>query len=168
MSLPSSGEIKLSQINTELGRSGNATIALNSAEDGGYAPINQCSSQRPNPANSARMSEWYSYNHTASCSGLSTFYIQKTTNNDRMTFGCRDACGGNLVSPSCTIDIYYTYVGSNGVTYTGSNSIAPPNNISSAQFTPSGVTVSSFSITSLYANGCSVSLNACSTTFGSG
>lgn len=166
MALPSSGEIKMSQINTELGRASNAQISLNSAEDGGYAPINNCSIARPNPANSASLSEWYNYNHSASCSGLSSFYIQKTNNPDRMTFGCRDACGGNLIAPSCTVDIYWSYVGSNSVTYSGMTSLVPPNNLSSSTFTPSGVTVSSFTINSLYANGCSVNLNACSTAFG--
>ena len=43
MAMPSSGPISMSQINTELGRSSTATITLDSAENGGYAIINQCS-----------------------------------------------------------------------------------------------------------------------------
>jgi hypothetical protein len=66
MALPSSGQISTSQINTELGRASNSQISLDTAENGGYATINTNSSSRPNSANPAAMSEWYSYNHSAS------------------------------------------------------------------------------------------------------
>lgn len=69
MALPSTGQISMSQINTELGRSSTATISLNSAEDGSYTAINTCSSSRPSSTDPASMSEWYSYNHGASCGG---------------------------------------------------------------------------------------------------
>lgn len=67
MALQSSGPIKMSQINAELGRSSTATISLDTAENGGYATINTCGSPYPLGANSASMSEWYGYNHTAPC-----------------------------------------------------------------------------------------------------
>jgi hypothetical protein len=67
MALPASGIIRMSQINTELGRSSTAAISLDTAENGGYATINVCSPSRPSSTNPATMSEWYSYNHTASC-----------------------------------------------------------------------------------------------------
>jgi hypothetical protein len=74
MALTSSGEIKMSQINTELGRSSTAAISLDTAENGGYAAINTASSSYPSSANPARMSEWYSYDHNAS-SGSPEFAI---------------------------------------------------------------------------------------------
>jgi hypothetical protein len=69
MALQGSGSISMSQINSELGRSSTSTISLDSAENGSYATINTCSSSRPSSSNPASMSEWYSYNHTASCGG---------------------------------------------------------------------------------------------------
>jgi len=67
MALPASGNsISISQINTELGRSSNAAnTSLDTAENGGYATINQCSGAKPNNNNPAAMSEWYSYDHSA-------------------------------------------------------------------------------------------------------
>lgn len=65
MTMPASGTISMSQINTELGRSSTATISLDTAENGGYAAINTNSSSRPSASNPAALSEWYSYNHSA-------------------------------------------------------------------------------------------------------
>ena len=70
MALQSSGQlIRMSQINTELGRSSTAAISLDTAENGGYGTINTCSPAYPLAANAASLSEWYGYNHTASCGG---------------------------------------------------------------------------------------------------
>ena len=66
MALQSSGTIKMSEINTELGRTSTATISLDSAESGTYATINTASASTPNNARPASMSEWYSYDHSAS------------------------------------------------------------------------------------------------------
>lgn len=66
MALQSSGEIKMSQINTELGRTSTANISLDSAESGGYGAINTASPSYPSDARPAAMSEWYSYDHSAS------------------------------------------------------------------------------------------------------
>jgi hypothetical protein len=68
MALPNQGNsISLSQINTELGRAANAQVSLNTAEDGTYSPINQCSIFRPSATNPASLSEWFAYNHTIPC-----------------------------------------------------------------------------------------------------
>lgn len=68
MSLPNPGNsISLSQINTELGRSPSAQVSLNTAEDGGYVAINQCSVYKPLAASPVKFSEWYRYNHSAIC-----------------------------------------------------------------------------------------------------
>lgn len=78
--MPTSGTIRMSQINIELGRSSATQISLDIAENGGYAIINTASSSRPNGTNPARMSEWYSYNHNAAPpSGFSNSYV--TENN---------------------------------------------------------------------------------------
>lgn len=74
MTMPASGTIRMSQINSELGRSSTAQISLNTAEDGGYATINTNSSSRPSSSNPASMSEWYSYNHNASASGYTLYW----------------------------------------------------------------------------------------------
>lgn len=63
MALPTSGTIRMSQINTELGRSASSQISLDTAENGGYARINQASRSRPSATNPAYMSEWYGYDH---------------------------------------------------------------------------------------------------------
>ena len=70
MSLQASGTIKMSEINTELGRSSSATISLDSAESGVYATINTASPSYPDDNRPASMSEWYSYNHTAAASNF--------------------------------------------------------------------------------------------------
>ena len=63
MALPSSGTIRMSQINSELGRSSTSQISLDAAENGSYGAINQASRSRPNSSNPAYMSEWYGYDH---------------------------------------------------------------------------------------------------------
>lgn len=66
--VPGGGQtISMSQINTELGRASNATISLNTAEDGGYVAINQCSTYKPSATNPATLNEWHGYDHSTSC-----------------------------------------------------------------------------------------------------
>ena len=73
MALQASGEIRMSQINTELFRTSSSLISLDGAENGTYATINTSSSSYPSATNPASMSEWYSYNHS------SGFYINLGT-----------------------------------------------------------------------------------------
>ena len=87
MALQSSGTIKMSEINTELGRSSTATISLDSAESGTYATINTASASYPNDARPASISEWYSYDHSTA-SGYSG-NISERSNSDS-----NEACGG--------------------------------------------------------------------------
>jgi len=65
MTLPASGQLAMSQINTELSRTSSSQISLDSAENGVYAVINANSTSRPSSNNPAAISEWYGYNHRA-------------------------------------------------------------------------------------------------------
>ena len=63
MTLPSSGQLAISQINTELGLASNAAnSSLDGRENG---TLNSMASPKPSPTNPASISEWYSYNHKA-------------------------------------------------------------------------------------------------------
>lgn len=61
--LQSTGTIRMSDINLELGRASNANISLDGAEGGLYGTINLLSPSKPSPSNPATLSEWYGYNH---------------------------------------------------------------------------------------------------------
>lgn len=63
MPLPSSGVIKASDINIELGRLSTEEYSFQFAESGIYVPINQSSTLRPNGASPYSLTEWYGYNH---------------------------------------------------------------------------------------------------------
>ena len=91
----------MSEINTELGRSSNATISLDSAESGTYGAINTSSPSYPNDARPAAMSEWYSYDHTASASGFFSLI-----NSGQSTSGA--ACG--LTGPD-SLTLYHGTAG---------------------------------------------------------
>jgi hypothetical protein len=54
-------------INLELGRSSNATLSIDTAENGGYGTINTCSPSYPSGSNPASFSEWRNYNHGFAC-----------------------------------------------------------------------------------------------------
>jgi hypothetical protein len=62
-----SGSVAATGINLELGRASNATLSIDTAENGGYAAINQCSPSRPSSDNPASYSEWRNYNHGFAC-----------------------------------------------------------------------------------------------------
>jgi len=87
MALQSSGTIKMSEINTELGRSSTATISLDDAESGVYATINTASASYPNNAQPASMSEWYSYDHSSASGYEGTISGRSSSNSN-------EACGG--------------------------------------------------------------------------
>ena len=66
MALQSSGQIKMSELNTEFGLSSVREITLKSASDGTIAAINTANAAADRPDGSAphAISEFYSYNHT--------------------------------------------------------------------------------------------------------
>ena len=79
MVLPSSGQLAFSQINTELGRSAGSLITINSASNGLYATINPYSPSKPNSADPESVSEWYSYNHSATTTTTVACYSYAVT-----------------------------------------------------------------------------------------
>lgn len=95
MALPSSGQISMSQINSELGRSSTANISLDTAENGGYAAINTCSPSHPDSGNPATMNEWHGYNHTINCCGGATCYTHSGYSFDT---SCSAACSGSFTN----------------------------------------------------------------------
>jgi hypothetical protein len=105
MALQSSGTISMGQINTELQRSATSTISLGSAEDGGYGAINTNSASRPSSSKPARMSEWYNYNHTASCDPYGTFLYSYCSGCTLYEFFANGYCGSfgqaSSDSPAC-------------------------------------------------------------------
>jgi len=71
MSLPVSGEVSMSMINTEFGRTSNtANTSLSDLSDGTVATINTAndSANRPDGSTPHTMSEFYSYDHDAGVS----------------------------------------------------------------------------------------------------
>lgn len=126
MTLPASGQIAFSQINTELGRSANAQISIESAENGDYATINPAAcipynSGCPDSANPATISEWYGYYHdakySAGCQTMSTIYDCCGSDNGTLYSNCNFT--GNAMAVGCYV---YTTNGSgspfaNGVFY---------------------------------------------------
>lgn len=74
MALQSSGQIKFSELNTELGRTSTNKIGLGAAEGGTYAAINSASTAKPNGSTPNAISEWFSYDHSASSNANDFYY----------------------------------------------------------------------------------------------
>lgn len=124
MTLPASGQISFSQINTELGRSAGTTISIESAENGVYATINTLSPSYPSSTNPASISEWYSYNHNYTTTtttttaadvivifapgnpydAFQTYYFYATMNGNFYGSGYTWGLGGNLAGDGAYTD----------------------------------------------------------------
>ena len=166
MALPSSGEIKMSQINTELGRTSNLQISLDSAERNGYAIINQCSPSRPSGDRPASMSEWYGYNHAASCSGLPQIYLKLVVSGSTVSWTSNTACsGGSLYNVPGTVNITFTVVYTlNGNTLESDSTVSIPQNSNTATVVVLGTGASyvSHTVISYWITGADADLIICS------
>lgn len=167
MPLPTSGEIRMSQINTELGRASNTMISLDSAENNGYAIINQCSPSRPSGNNPASMSEWRGYNHGASCGGLPTVYLIAglTLPQWIWQWSSRSACGGSALNAPGDIYINWTITRytSGGLTLEEDGQSIIPSGQSTAPIIdlPNDTTGSNMAVRSYYILGADANLVMC-------
>ena len=66
MALPSSGQISMAQLRSELGVFSQSPFALATAAQGGYVAINQDSPSKPSSTAPFTMSSWYGYDHSFS------------------------------------------------------------------------------------------------------
>ena len=80
MALQSSGQIKFSELNTELSRTSTDLISLTDASSGTYGAINtnNAVADRPDQSEPHAISEWYSYNHNAAGAYTNTHYYDNS------------------------------------------------------------------------------------------
>lgn len=95
MAIPSSGQLAASAINSELRRGSTSTLSIDTAENGGYTPLNTNSRSRPSAINPAAYSEWYGYDHSGG-GGVGPVTRLNFGYDDRNSFqGGASACAGN-------------------------------------------------------------------------
>lgn len=88
MALQSSGQIKFSELNTELSRSATSMHSLASSSTGVYATINtaNAAANRPDGLGNHAISEWFGYDHSLSSSTPSEYYWLGDGSNDTIKF----------------------------------------------------------------------------------
>lgn len=67
MSLPTSGQLAMSDIRNELDVVSQSPFSLSGATMGAYATLNNCSASKPNQTTPYQISEWYNYCHLCIC-----------------------------------------------------------------------------------------------------
>lgn len=65
MAIPSSGQVKASDLNSELDRTSTSQISLDDARSGVYATINNASGSIPPSTGEISYSDWHGYDHDA-------------------------------------------------------------------------------------------------------
>lgn len=82
MALQSSGQIKFSELNTELSRTSTDEISLTGASTGvlGAINTNNAVADRPDQSEPHAISEWYSYNHNAAGAYTNSHYYNMSRN----------------------------------------------------------------------------------------
>lgn len=144
MALQSSGAISLGDINVELGRSANTYIEAKSAVRGVYGTINTNSEKYPNDSAPCSMSEWYSYDHTATAGwSLSKSILHDGVNDWSRQSGASygniceifNSGGTIIVAFKCTGTTSYSnqYI-ANGAHGGGNNWIFTAHNFSGSEF----------------------------------
>tara|TARA_R110002072_G_scaffold104543_4_gene229124 strand:+ start:748 stop:1734 length:987 start_codon:yes stop_codon:yes gene_type:complete len=94
MAVTSSGEIRISDVLTEVGLSTTlANTSLGNLEGGSVFTINTNSPAKPNGSAPNSLSEWYSYDHSATASFTNGYY-QLSGNNDSNRGGRNSASAG--------------------------------------------------------------------------
>ncbi len=83
------GQVSMSAINTELGRSSTAQISLDTAENGGYVTLNTNSCIIPSASNPAAMSEWRGYDHTIGTTKTRYVYAKLQSNISTSTWAIK-------------------------------------------------------------------------------
>lgn len=154
MALPSSGTLGMNSIRTELGIPSQAPFSLDTAENGGYVALNNCSPYKPNPSNPAAISEWYGYNHTAACynSGSNFTYSSTTccTGSGGPTYTIYSCCSplalncfvwSNSGCSSALSDGYWTDWTNNVCYYTSGGQIKTINNCTTTTTTTAPPTI---------------------------
>lgn len=139
--LQSSGQISMSQINTELGRASNGQISLNVYSASGTAVvqvgsgtvnINQCSASRPNTSAPTSINEWYSYDHSASCGGGGEIY--PCTVNSGISY-----VGGGTSTIIHQSNTLVTYNGNSSYWFSTQAAAQNAHNFGGASFNPCGL-----------------------------
>lgn len=82
MALQSSGQIKFSEVNTELGRTSTTALSIKDAATGAYDAINTNSASYPDSLKPHAISEWYSYDHNALPPYSNDYYYSNDGVND--------------------------------------------------------------------------------------
>jgi hypothetical protein len=101
MALQSSGQIKASEINSELGRTSSSELSIKTAVGNGYVTINTASSPYPDNVQPHQYSEWYSYDHSATSNAK---YWSFASSGQGLTF---NRTGGNTLSTANDICISF-------------------------------------------------------------
>lgn len=95
MAVTSSGEIRISDVLTEVGLSTTlANTSLGNLEGGSVFTINTSSAAKPNGSAPNSLSEWYSYDHSAG--GFTNGYYQLNATNNDSNRGGRTANNGTF------------------------------------------------------------------------
>jgi hypothetical protein len=85
MALPSSGQISVDDIRTELDVSGEVNVNFAGLAEGSFGTINTNSSSTPNDEAPHSLSEWYSYDHDAAPAYSNSHYYSNDGTNDYVT-----------------------------------------------------------------------------------
>lgn len=101
MALPLSGKLSIEAIRQEISQP-ISNFSLNTAEDQGYVTLNPCSPYLPSVANPAFISEWYGYNHRATCN---TTRFLGTISDNGFNASCEDYT--NITQANSNIQFFF-------------------------------------------------------------